>query len=464
MSNAAPSTVAEILPNWVNDRQPVTVVIHDLVELAGHEVWASIAVFDTADTWWHTEAPVLLDENGNGSAELAHGLSIGHHAAVYVDGVRHNGGYFRFDHVLVSIANSPSPGADLEAVMAEFANFQAAQRELYGTALGDAGRGAERYRAIVLVDGLLLTGSIRLPGAVIRPVNAQLSKREHLDLLNDRLAELGWNSRIPAERWTDIVASQSHLVEIVVPSIWAASMDEAMGIVTELEGRALTVLSRHRGSAGRVIAAVIEHPRPDGGADYRVMPYTPAYRGNLAGGPLSGEDQRMIVGEYLAVDRDPILRLAADLYVEALAERSPDSRFFRLWSVLEFLSGARVPRATPVLLADGNAWPGNSSTTSFAAPRVYQYVADTLQAAHLDHPSAARPASNLYSAVRGWYGRRNAAGHYGRFVATDPQQQAQGWYQHALTTATDESEWLRALERVVDLAITLELRAVAPPV
>lgn len=464
VSIAAPSTLAEILPNWVNDGQAVTVVIHDLLELAGQEVWASIAVFDTADAWWHTEALITLDGNGNGGAELAQGLSIGHHAAVYVDGVRHDGGFFRFDHVLVSIANSPSPGTDLDAVMAEFARFQAAQRELYDKALGDAdARGADRYRAIVLVDGLLLTGSMRLPGAVIQPVAAQLSRREHLDLVNGRLAELGWASRIPAERWTDVVTSQSHLAEIVIPAIWATSMDEAMELVAEVEGRALTVLSRHRGSAGRAVAAVIEHSRPDGGADYRVLPYTSGYRGNLAGGPLSGEDQRTIVGEYLAVDRDPILRLAADLYVEALAERAPDSRFFRLWSILEFLSGARVPRATPVLLTDGTAWPGSSSTTLYAAPRVYQYVAHTLQAAHLEERSAVQPAPDLYSAVRGWYGRRNATGHYGRFVATDPQQQAQGWYQHALTTATDESQWLRALEHVVELAITLELRAVAPP-
>jgi hypothetical protein len=464
VSIAAPSKVAEILPNWVNDGQAVTVVIHGLEELAGQEVWASIAVFDAVEAWWHTEAPVILDANGNGSAELAHGLSVGQHAAVYVDGVRHQGGYFRFDHVLVSIANAATPGSDLEAVMAEFAKFQAAQRELYDTALGNADAGdADRYRAIILVDGLLLTAAMRLPGAVIRPVAAQLSKREHLDLLNDRLAELGWISRIPADRWTDVVAGQSHLAEIVVPSIWAASMDEAMGIVADVEERVLTVLSRHRGSAGRVIASVIEQPRSDGGADYRVLPYVPGYRGNLAGGPLSGENQRTIAGEYLAVDRDPILRLAADLYVEALAERSPDARFFRLWSILEFLSGARVPKATPVLLTDGTAWPGSSNTTSYAAPRVYQYVAHTFQAAHLDNRSAVQPAPDLYSAVRGWYGRRNATGHYGRFVTTDPQQQAQGWYQHALTTATDESQWLRAFERVVELAITHELRAVAPP-
>ena len=462
MNIAAPSAVAELLPNWVTDGEPVTVVIYNLLELAGQQVWASIVVFDTADAWWHAEAPMSLDADGNGSAHLGHGLSVGHHAAVYVDGVRHHTGYFRFDNVLVSIANSPSPGTDLDAVMAEFATFQAAQRELYETALGDSdAAGMGLFRAIVLIDGLLLTRSMRLPGAVIRPVEAQLSKGDHLDLLNDRLAELGWTSRIPADRWNDVVARESHLAELVVPSIWATSMDGAMGIVAEVQGRALSVLSRHRGSAGRVIATVIEEPRSDGGATYRVIPYASGYRGNLAGGPLSGEDQRTIVGEYLAVDQDPILRLAADLYVEALAERSPDSRFFRLWSILEFLSGARVPTATPVVRTDGTAWPERSNTTSYAAPRVYQYVATALRAAHIDDRSTVQPAPDLYTAIRGWYGRRNATGHYGRFVATDAQQQRQGWYQHALATAADEWQWLRALEQVVELMITLELRAVA---
>ena len=155
--------------------------------------------------------------------------------------------------------------------------------------------------------------------------------------------------------------------------------------------------------------------------------------------------------------------LAADLYVEALAERSPDSRFFRLWSILEFLSGARVPRAMPVLRTDHTAWPGGSNTTSSAAPRVYHYVATTLQAAHIDERSTVQPAPDLYAGVRGWYARRNATGHYGQFVSTNPEQQRQGWYQHALATDTDERQWLRTLEQVVELMITLELRAVAKP-
>lgn len=463
MNTASSLAVAEILPNWIVDGEPVAVVIHDLLQFAGQRVEASVFVFDSADTWWHTGVPVHLDSAGNGSAVHQAGLSVGRHAAVYIGGVQAESGSFRFEHVLVSIANSPSPGGDLDAVMGEFESIQKVQQDLYETPIGDiTAGGALRYRAIVLIDALLTTIPVRFPGAVVRPVESKLTNGEHLEVVNARLAELGWATRIPADKWSAAVTSQSHLSELVIPELWATSLDESMELVRDVTARVLTVLSRHRGSAGRAIATVIEQPQPDGGATYRVLPHAPSYRGNLLGGPIGGEDQRTIVGEYLAVDGDPLLRLASELYVEALSEQSPDASFFRLWSILEFMSGARVPNGTAVQRTDGAAWPGRYNTTSYAAPRVYQYIATALQTNHVDEPSTVAPAVDLYHAVRGWYGRRNATGHYGQFVVTDPEQQRQGWYQHALDTTRDEWQSLRSLERIVEIMIAFEMRAHTP--
>lgn len=463
MNPASPLAVAEILPNWITDGEPVTVVIHNLLQFADQVVEASVFVFDSADTWWHTAVPVHLDSAGNGS-EMHHvGLSVGRHAAVYIGEIRAESESFRFEHVLVSIANSPSPGGDLDAVMSDFASIQKTQTNLYEQPVGQiASEGALHYRAVVLIDALLTTIPIRLPGAVVRPVESKLTNGEHLEAVNARLAALGWATRIPADSWSAAVASQSHLSELIIPEIWATSLDGSMEIVRDVTARALTVLSRHRGSAGRAIATVIEQPRPDGGVNYRVLPHAPSYRGNLLGGPISGEDQRTIVGEYLAVDGDPVLRLASELYVEALSEQSPDASFFRLWSILEFLSGARVPSGTAVQRTDGTAWPGRYNTTSYAAPRVYKYIATALQANQIDERSTVAPAADLYHAVRGWYGRRNATGHYGRFVVADLEQQRQRWYQHALDTTHDEWQSLRSLERIVETMIASEMRTYAP--
>jgi hypothetical protein len=147
---------------------------------------------------------------------------------------------------------------------------------------------------------------------------------------------------------------------------------------------------------------------------------------------------------------DPILRLCANLYSEALAEPSPDVRYFRVWSTLETLSGARVPSGQPVFRNDGTPWP-NGETTNQAAPRVYRLIADWLSTRNIDEASTVDPAPDLYEAVEGWYGPRNATGHYGRSDPGDTRQAAQRWFPWAQLTVPAPSDpfdrWLMALQR-----------------
>jgi hypothetical protein len=184
---------------------------------------------------------------------------------------------------------------------------------------------------------------------------------------------------------------------------------------------------------------------------------------DLLGGFTSGEDQAGLLAQQAALHSDALLRLCVDLYSEALADPSPDARYLRLWSVLETLSGARLPSGQPVQRLDGTAWPDHPGTTSVAAARVYRLIADHLQSRSVDEPSFVSPASDLYEAVRAWYARRNATGHYGRFVVGDPRQVARGWYERAQQTvaaAGAPEAWLMTFQQATASVLQWELMAV----
>lgn len=97
---------------------------------------------------------------------------------------------------------------------------------------------------------------------------------------------------------------------------------------------------------------------------------------------------------------------------------------------------------------------------------MYRLIADHLQARSVNEASFVGPASDLYEAVRAWYARRNATGHYGRFVTGEPQQMAQGWYaraQQTVPTAGAPDQWLMTFKEATASVLGWELMAVGRP-
>ena len=457
-------SLGEILPNWLRDGEPAVVKITGALANAGHGVTASVFVFDGAETWWHTSVLVHLDGTGAGEASIGTGLSVGRHAAVYIHGIQDGGEFITFANCLVSIVNSPNPGSDLDEVMQQFGQLREARNALYDVPLGDSTKvGATRFRALCLVESLLITTELRVPGAVINPLPLKSTDLERLGFINSLLRDVGWHSQVDESKWVETTSQQSHNAAIVIPEIWAADIDEAYELLRDATTKLLAVLALNRGAAGTTTVSVIEAPAEDGSANYRVFPPGRSYLGNLIGGPISGEGQRDVVTKFLGIDQDPLVRLCCDLYVEALAERSIDARFLRLWSILEVLSAARVTSGLPVRLPDGSTWPGQRHSTKFAAPRVYQYI-QTLLGRNIDLDSLGGPKTDMPNSVRAWYARRNATGHYGRFVPGDAEQSAQGWYSNAVKTKTDEWQWISSLSHLVERALSAELYSQAPVV
>lgn len=220
-------------------------------------------------------------------------------------------------------------------------------------------------------------------------------------------------------------------------------------------------MAMNRNATGRPLCMVIEQRQGDDTFVSKWALESQHYAGNLAGGMISGESQRDLLLQTRAIEVDPLLKLCCGLYGEALSERSEDARYFRLWSILEFLSGARLPANDVVTLRDGSPWPNpNANTTRVAAPRVYRYLARLLDQKHVDEQSFVSPAANLYEAVRVWYARRNATGHYGSLVVGDSAQMAQNWYPLAMQSLAPSvigHSWSRALQESVAASIDYEI-------
>jgi hypothetical protein len=238
-------------------------------------------------------------------------------------------------------------------------------------------------------------------------------------------------------------------------------MEAAAALAWVARDELIAVLGLNRGARGRPVGTVVEQRQGDDSIRHRVYVEDARYGGNLVGGFVSGEDQAGLLTQQVAMSADPLLRLCVDLYSEALADPSPDARYLRMWSVLETLSGSRLENGQEVQRLDGTAWPDQPGTTSSAAPRVYQLIADHLRARGVDESSFVAPAPDLYQAVRAWYARRNATGHYGRFILGDPQQGAQGWYSRAEQTVPDAGapdRWIGTFQDATASVLRWELR------
>ncbi|MFC6340427.1 hypothetical protein ACFP8W_00420 [Nocardioides hankookensis] len=413
---------------------------------------------DDVEVMWIAGATLEIDSDGNGEIELAGGLSLNRETALWIHSLIVDGDTFVQPVVAMSILNPTEEMTSEADIQPVYRRIAAAQEERYSQPLGEPDAdGAVEHRVVLVIEGVLLTQSQRVPSGEMRPWSARPSAGEQAQTLDDIRQSLGWAMPIPEDWWTQQVQAKSPYAYLLCPRVYGQTHEAAAGLVHDLGRELIAVLALTRQASARPIATIVERVEPDGRVEGRLLYHGGGYSGNLLGGFISGESQSEILQLTQGIRSDPLLRLCADLYREALAEPSADARFLRLWSILELLSGARVGEGQPVLLSTGSEWPGQHGTTSYAAPRVYQLLSEHFRARNIDAGAAVQPAVDLYQAVRAWYGRRNATGHYGRFLATDPVQSAQSWHRWAVLTSSSQAEWLSALRRAVEMILRAEL-------
>jgi hypothetical protein len=352
---------------------------------------------------------------------------------------------------------------ELEGLADEFRQKQSVR---YARSFGEKAQGALEFEAICIVERLLIRTATRLPGVEILPLGAANAGGHEAELLNEVFGALGRSERMDPEWWAQRSRASRPWAALRVNSIWAQNIEAAATLATGVRERTLHLLAVGRGSSGVPVATLI---RPlEAGKRGGIFPELPGYTGNLLGGFLSGEDQHSLLTKGEAIERDPVVALATKLYREARAESNPDFAYFRYWSLLELISDARISRERTVVRLDGSAWPDGGGSTKFAASRVYELLKANFQ--NVDQQSVVGPAPDLYEAVRGWYGRRNATAHYGAFDPTSDAQQKQSWFKWASRTlqgdnpaGTPGEPWLRGLGEVATNLLNRELHSAGDP-
>lgn len=449
-------------PRTLHDGDTLGARVEGAREFAGQSASLILARTDNIETGWAASLGVQMDSDGAGGGEWV-SVGLGRESAVFATALEVGGEHHAIDSTEVSVVNPSTAVTTSEDASARRTTLESEQEARYARGLGDpAGAGNIEHRVVCAVERLLVTTPMRLPGVEVLPVAPRSRGEEQRAMLDALLAQVGWPTRIDPSAWGDRVEPSRPWTAIVCAPVWAPSLEEAAALAWVSRDELLAVVGLNRGARGRSVATVVEQRQPDDSIRHRVYVEDARYGGNLIGGFISGEDQAGLLAQQAAMHADPLLRLCVDLYSEALAEPSPDARYLRLWSLLETLSGARLPTGQPVRRLDGTPWPDLPGTTAAAAPRVYRLIADHLQARRVDEASFVSPASNLYEAVRGWYARRNATGHYGRFVVGDPRQTAQGWYGRALRTAAANraDHWLMTFQHATGSVLQWELMTV----
>jgi hypothetical protein len=186
---------------------------------------------------------------------------------------------------------------------------------------------AVEFEVVCVVERLLLTTPMRLPGIELIPLIGGNEGQQEAHLINQLLSELNWVGGVDPQTWAQQSKAGRPWCLLRLPSVKAAGPEEAVEIAQRAREEALHLLALNRGSSGQPVASLV---RPAGtqqlsGVSYEIR----GYGGNLIGGFLSGEDQHELIQQYEAIRSGPVLALATRLYREARAESNPDFAYFR---------------------------------------------------------------------------------------------------------------------------------------
>ena len=460
---------AHIRPEWCVDGDSVWIEVAKAAHLAGRQVQVEVHAVNAFETAPVLHVPMQIDSEGTGLFRFDSGFELGRESTVYVHAIVEKTGEpdavaHIFRNIWMTIVNPTVAVNNLGDVADAHTRLLAEQDAIYVAPIGNSNvDGTREHRALSIIEGLLITTELRFPGVTVRPLGRALSAEEERIMANEVIREMGWACHLNEEDWRPQAERRRPLALMVFQSVYAPSYEEAGELVRAERERILALLALNRQARGQSVCLVVEQRLPDDRVLSRWIPELPHYRGNLAGGFIAGESQQQLMQEWQAMSADPLLAVCCDLLGETLTHSTEDAQYLRYWSILELLSGARLPKRMVVKLRDGSPWPdANSNTTSNAKPRVYEYIAQMLTLRSVNEASFSQPGADLLEAVQVWYARRNATGHYGRFIPGDPGQVAQRWHKHAVKSdGVDSSQWLLSLRLAVISVLHNELSKAA---
>jgi len=145
-------------------------------------------------------------------------------------------------------ANEPTMTAD--EVAAAASDIEKERETRFAVPLGDPEEsGATEFRILMLVERLLLTNYMRVPGIELLPLSRGNTATDEAGIVNQVLTELGWNARVEPDRWAENSARERPIVLIRVPRLFATAHEHALWLAHRRRDRLLDLLSLYRGSS-----------------------------------------------------------------------------------------------------------------------------------------------------------------------------------------------------------------------
>lgn len=329
------------------------------------------------------------------------------------------------------------------------------------------GSGPVVASVLVFIKDLLTTTTLNLVSCEVIPLEpVSWSAEVHAV---DRFLEARGAPPLP---WTEQVLDQVRRAEpttlIQFPAVRANSLSECGELAIREASLLAMLFAAHRGSFGDIFCTIIHDPQT---GQLLSGLHVPRYRGNFAGGFISGEDPEGLRWDHHAIRGDATLELFVLLLGEAIRERRTDFRYVRLWSLLETVAKSRGCLGRPKRDWNGQIQLGRDGEpilVKSATEQVYELLRELLvpRGTIGEHSLASGLTfGTLTEQIVIWYRRRNCTAHGDSdCVCRNPSKAATAHakYANCYRARSDDQHghdgYLSALQDVAKLVVFALLR------
>jgi hypothetical protein len=238
------------------------------------------------------------------------------------------------DQRLFELRPSESTARSAQELRVEYQTILASRQEEIRRGMGN---GPQTFTAVVFVKNCLVTRSISLGPYSISPRRG-ISANDELEAVQEYVVERGGQRLSLDEEWERTARIGQPCGAVHFPVLRAESREEALANALREADLLLALLSLHRGGYGSIFSALIQD---HSSGEVRLWFQHEQYTGNLLGGFISGEDPEDIFQHMSFLRKSPTTQLYVALLREAMRERDPEFKCFRLWSILETIARSK---------------------------------------------------------------------------------------------------------------------------
>ena len=344
-----------------------------------------------------------------------------------------------YERVFLDVPTTGLEGRNQETLRSEVMQIEQAREAEFrkGLEVEPVGQIPNEYKAVALLAPCLITRHMRLGQTELIPFGGLPSLEYEYFIKN--FFQVSENRPDLSDFMNKVErdsASQNPAALLHFPLIRTASKDNAISFVLARCSLINDILSIHRDSYGRTICFLLLDLKTQQSWYY---PQIQHYRGNILGGPISGESPGLLREHLAQVLPDSSLQLFLSLYRQGLTEVNVDFGYFRYWNLLEAMAVYYIPEGIGVTDFQNVpvVWRNKPAKTNSGIGRVYHLIKMHFQSGQIaENPfssSLPNPRRSLWELCQIWYAYRNATAHYGGFDPSNPVQQRQRWYHMAIS-------------------------------